>query len=60
MSLVVWLESNLKVVVKVIKVVSGSIITGITEATAYDLRLATKLTLVAIVKLEPDLALIDM
>jgi hypothetical protein len=42
------------------KVVSGSIITGVIEATAYDLRLATKLTLVATVKLEPDLALIDM
>ena len=50
----------MKVVSKIIKVVSGSIITGVTEATAYDLRLATKLTLVAIVKLEPDLALIDM
>ena len=59
-SLVVKLESYLKVVVKVIKVVSGSMITGVTEATANDLRLLTKLTLVTSVRLEPDLALIDM
>ena len=59
-SLVVALESYLNVVVRVIKVVSGSIITGVTEATANDLRLLTKLTLVISVRLEPDFALIDM
>ena len=42
------------------KVVSGSIITGVTEATANDLRLCTKLALVTSVKLEPDLALIEI
>ena len=41
-SLVVKLESYLKVVVSVIKVVSGSIITGVTEATANDFKLLTK------------------
>ena len=59
-SLVVKLESYLKVVVKVIKVVSGSIITGVTEATAYDLRLCTILSFVTVVKLDPDFALIDI
>ena len=42
------------------KVVSGSIIIGVTEATAYDLRLLTKLSLVTSVKLEPDFALIEI
>ena len=60
MSFVVALESYLKVVSKIIKVVSGSIITGVTEATANDLRLCTKLTLVTSVKLEPDFALIEI
>ena len=34
-------------------------ITGVTEATAYDLRLCTKLVLVTSVKLEPYFALIE-
>tara|TARA_B110001469_G_C9416452_1_gene212701 strand:+ start:293 stop:640 length:348 start_codon:yes stop_codon:yes gene_type:complete len=59
-SLVVKLESNLNVVTKVMKVVSGSMITGVIEATANDLRLDTKLTFVASVRFEPDFALIDM
>ena len=59
-SLVVALESYLNVVVKVIKVVSGSMITGVTEATANDLRLCTKLVLVTSVRLEPDFALIEI
>ena len=42
------------------KVVSGSIISGLTEATAYDLRLVTILYFVATVKLEPDFALIEI
>ena len=50
----------MKVVSKIIKVVSGSIITGVTEATANDLRLCTKPTLVTSVKLEPDFALIEI
>ena len=41
-------------------VVSGSIITGVTEATAYDLRLCTILSFVAVVRLEPDFALIEI
>ena len=35
-------------------------ISGRTEATAYCLRLVTILSFVAVVKLEPDFALIDM
>ena len=42
------------------KVVSGSIISGLTEATAYDLRLCTILSFVVTVKLEPDFALIEI
>jgi len=41
-------------------VVSGSIITGVTEATEYCLRLLTILFLVAVVKLLPDLALTEI
>ena len=59
-SLTVAPELYLKVVSKIMKVVSGSIMTGVTEATAYDLRLLTKPTLVTSVRLEPDFALIDM
>ena len=40
--------------------VSGSIISGLTEATAYCLRLVTILFFVAVVKLEPDFALIEI
>jgi hypothetical protein len=54
------LELYLKDVASVMKVVSGSIITGVTEATAYDLRLCTILVLVVVVKLLPDLALIEI
>ena len=42
------------------KVVSGSIITGWTEATANCFKVLTKLSLVATVKLEPDFALIEI
>ena len=59
-SLVVKLESYLKVVVKVIKVVSGSIITGVTEATANDFKLLTKPSFVNSVRLEPDFALTEI
>ena len=53
-------ESYLKLTTSVIYVVSGSIITGVTEATAYDLRLVTRLSFVATVRLEPDFALIEI
>ena len=59
-SFVVLSESYLKSVVKRIKVVSGSIISGRTEATAYCFKLWTILFFVATVKLEPDFALTDM
>ena len=42
------------------KVVSGSIITGVTEATANDFKLLTKFVFVNSVKLEPDFALIEI
>jgi len=42
------------------KVTSGSIITGLIEATAYFLRLVTILAFVVSVKVEPDFALIDI
>ena len=54
------LELYLKLVVRVKKVVSGSIITGVTEATAYYLRLCTILVFVAVVKLLPDFALTEI
>ena len=53
-------ELYLKFTTSVMKVVSGSIITGVTEATAYDLRLVTILSFVATVRLEPDFALIEI
>ena len=59
-SFVVAPVSYLKVVFRVIKVVSGSIITGRIEATAYCLRLDTILAFVDSVKFEPDFALIDI
>ena len=42
------------------KVVSGSITTGVTEATAYVLRLCTILSFVATVRFDPDFALIEI
>jgi len=53
-------ELYLKLTTSVMNVVSGSIITGVTEATAYDLRLCTILSFVAVVRLEPDFALIEI
>ena len=59
-SLVVLSESYLKSVESSIKVVSGSMISGLTEATANCFRLWTILSFVAVVKLVPDFALIDI
>ena len=59
-SFVVAVVSYLKVVSNVIKVVSGSMITGLIEAIAYCLRLVTILAFVVSVKLEPDFALIEI
>ena len=52
--------SYLKFVFKVRKVVSGSIITALIEATAYCLRLFLILSFVVTVKFEPDFALIEI
>ena len=52
--------SYLKVVFNVINVVSGSMITGLTEAIVYCLRLFTILAFVVSVKLLPDFALIEI
>ena len=59
-SFVVLSESYLKSVDKRMKVVSGSIISCLTEATANCFRLWTILFFVATVKLDPDFALIDI
>ena len=51
--LVVLVSSNLTVDVKIKFVVSGSIITGVTEATEYFFKSFTILSFVESVKLEP-------
>ena len=51
---VVAFSSNLAVVVKIISVVSGSTITGVTEATLYFLSCVTKSFLVCVVKVETN------
>ena len=53
---VVAVESYLNVVFNVMKVVSGSMIVGLTEATAYCFKLDTILAFVDSVKLLPDFA----
>ena len=56
----VFASSNLTLDVSIKSVVSGSIITGVTEATEYCFKLVTILFFVAVVKLVPDFALIDI
>ena len=57
---VVAVLSYLNDVLRVMKVVSGSMIAGLTEATAYCLRLVTILAFVDSVKVVPDFALIEI
>ena len=55
---VVSFSSYLTVDVNSIEVVSGSTITGVTEATLYFFNCVTILCFVAVVKVEPEAALI--
>ena len=57
---VVAFSSNLTVVVKIISVVSGSIITGVTEATENFFKSFTILSFVESVKLEPLVGKIEI
>ena len=57
---VVVFSSNLDVVVKTMSVVSGSIITGVTEATEYFFKSFTILSFVESVKLEPLVGKIEI
>ena len=57
---VVAFSSNLTVVVKIMSVVSGSIITGVTEATEYFFKSFTILSFVESVKLEPLVGKIEI
>ena len=59
-SFVVLSESYLKSVDRRMKVVSGSMISGLTEATEYCFKLWTILFFVATVRLDPDFARIDI